>query len=228
MKRNAWLLPLVFLLAGTAAYAGPIIAFSNFTENVVYGTDTFENSGGTVLSTVQFVGWSDELPADIAGEIAGDPAFPLPPHNVTNPLSDPAAITFIQSTVSQFALTTDLAFLTGPLPSVFLTSATPNVYIGSPSDVTLPESFLQTLFPGFVVTYPVSAYSLGTATYNTGALDTSINTLYEGTVTFDLFELDMVSQPAAATPEPSTLLLFGAGGLVLLLAAPRAGDRTGF
>ena len=206
---------------GASAQADPIINFTNFTETIVYGTDTFDSSGGTVLSTIQFVAWSDELPADIASDIAGDPSFLTSvPTGAMNPLYDPAATAFIKSSASQVAFATDLQFLSGQLPNVFLTSASGAVYVGSPSDVTTPEVFLDTLFPGYVAETPLSAYTLGSGSYNTGALD-GPDTLLEGTTTFDAFELQIVSTPVAAAPEPSMPALAGSGLFLLVLLARR-------
>jgi hypothetical protein len=227
MKRNSLLYQSIFVLAGAVALcpnaqADPIVSFTAFSELIVYGTDTFETSGGAVLSTIQFVGWSDEIPSDIASEIAGDPSFlASAPTNSTNPLYDPAATAFIKSSASQVALASDLQFLTGQLPNVFLTSASPTVYVGSPSDIGAPEPFLETLFPGFAVDDPVSVYTLGSGSFTTGALDASDNTLIDGTATFDAFELGLVSKPVAATPEPSMLALIGACLLPLICFARR-------
>jgi hypothetical protein len=226
MIQGSFLYESIFVLAGAIALganaqADPIVNSSIFTETIVYGTDTFETSGGAVLSAIQFVGWSDEIPSDIASEIASDPLFlASAPTNSTNPVNDPAATAFIESSAAQVALATDLEFLSSQLPSVFLTSANPNVYVGSPSDVTAPESFLDTLFPGFVPEDPVSVYSLGSGSYNTAAIE-GPNTILEGTVSFDAFELGIVSKPVAATPEPSMLALLGSGLLVLILFARR-------
>ena len=226
MKRGSLLYQSIFVLSGAVAlaanaHADPTVIFTNFSENIVYGTDTFETSSGAVLSTIQFVGWSDEIPSDIASQIASDPSFlASAPTNSTNPLYDPAATAFIKSSASQVALATDLQFLSGQLPNLFLTDANPTVYVGSLSDVSAPEPFLETLFPGFVVEDPVSVYSLGSGTYNTAAFD-GPNTILEGTVTFDAFELTMVSKPVAAVPEPSALSLLGAGLLALVPLARR-------
>ena len=54
----------MFLLAGAAAHASPIVVNTVFSEIIVYGTDTFETAGGAVLSTVQFVGRGDEIPPE--------------------------------------------------------------------------------------------------------------------------------------------------------------------
>jgi len=227
MKRSSFLCQSIFIVAGAVAvgvnaHADPILNLTDFTETIVYGTDTFETSGGAVLSTIQFVAWSDEIPSDIASQIAGDPSFlASAPINATNPLYDPAATAFIKSSASQVALAGDLQFLTGQLPNVFLTSASPTVYVGSPSDIGAPEPFLETLFPGFAVDDPVSVYSLGSGSFNTGALDASDNTLIDGTATFDAFELRLVSKPVAPTPEPSTLALLAFGLLALICFARR-------
>jgi hypothetical protein len=227
MQRSSFLYESIFILAGALtlganAHAGPIVNFTNFSEDIVYGTDTFETSAGAVLFTIQFVGWSDEISSDIASQISSDPSFlASAPTNATNPLHDPVATTFIKGSASQAALATDLQFLSGQLPSVFLTSANPTVYVGSPSDVTAPEPFLEALFTGFVVDDPVSVYSLGFGSYNTGALD-GPNAILEGTATFDAFELGIVSKPVAATPEPSMLALLGSGLLALTFCERRA------
>ena len=166
MKRSSFLYRPILVVAGAVALAAnapadPIVNNTVLSEIIVYGTDTFETSGGTVLSTIQFVSWSDELPADIASDIAGDPSFlSSAPTNAGNPLYDPAATAFIKSSASQVALATDLQFLSGQLPNVFLTSASGAVYVGSPSDVATPEAFLETLFPGFVAGTPLYAYTL--------------------------------------------------------------------
>ena len=123
MKPRALLCQATFLLAGTAAHASPIVVSTVFAETIVYGVDTFETTGGAVLSSVQFVGWSDEIPPDIASDIASGSSFPtLAVGSFGNPLSDPSGAAFIQSTASQIALTNDLSFLTGQLPNVFLTT----------------------------------------------------------------------------------------------------------
>ena len=104
---------------------------------------------------------------------------------------------------------------------MFLTSASPTVYVGSPSDIGAPEPFLESLFPGFAVDDPVSVYTLGSGSFTTGALDASDNTLIDGTTTFDAFELGIVSKPVAPTPEPSMLALLAFGLLTLICFARR-------
>lgn len=56
--------------------------------------------------------------------------------------------------------------------------------------------------------------------FNTGGFAPD-GSLLEGTVTFDVFELDILEQPVTTTPEPSTLALLGSGLLLILIFARR-------
>ncbi|HEY1683403.1 MAG TPA: hypothetical protein VGG19_01455, partial [Tepidisphaeraceae bacterium] len=96
-----FILPSVLVLA-MGAWASATVTTESFTELLVYGTDTFETSGGNVLSTAQYAFGGGEIPADIANDVAADPTFSA---------SDPAAQLFIQSTASEAALTDDIDFI---------------------------------------------------------------------------------------------------------------------
>ncbi|HEY1684729.1 MAG TPA: hypothetical protein VGG19_08205 [Tepidisphaeraceae bacterium] len=185
---------LIFAVAGSADASVTTTAFSEF---LVYGTDTFESSGGSVISTAQYVYWGGEIPADIADNIATDPNFSA---------SDPAAKASIQSTASEAALTNDLDFLTdwpgstSPLPDVFYTNASPTVFTGS-FENTIPPGDYSAAFPAFTVSSVAPAVSIGIFTYGTGAMDSSGN-IIDGTINFDTYEIDVVERPV---PEPSGL-----------------------
>jgi hypothetical protein len=88
MKRSSFLVLAVALAAN--AHADPIVTFTQFTETIVYSTNTFETSRGAVLDTVRFVGGGDET-SDIASEIDSRSL-----KGFDGPVDDPAVIAFIK------------------------------------------------------------------------------------------------------------------------------------
>ncbi|HEY1684730.1 MAG TPA: hypothetical protein VGG19_08210, partial [Tepidisphaeraceae bacterium] len=86
-----------------------------------------------------------------------------------------------------------------PLPDVFYTNESPTVYTGSFN--SYPPGAFSSAFPAFVVAAPEPSVSIGRISYSTGAMD-SLGNLYEGTVSFTTYELDVIEQPV---PEPSVL-----------------------
>ncbi|HEY1683401.1 MAG TPA: PEP-CTERM sorting domain-containing protein [Tepidisphaeraceae bacterium] len=201
----------------SSAFADPV--FENFIEDVVGGTVTLESSSGTTLSTEQFAVWGTEIPPDIASQIEtgadpGSGAF----------FSSSATESFIQSSASEAALTTDLAFLINDgnfvgdtaLPGVGVISANPSPYVQQILDVF---QFVQALFPAYTTTSDnisptFTPFSYTTATYESPTM------LIEGTVTFDFFQQDLTLQPTTI-PEPAPAALILAGIVALLGIALR-------
>jgi hypothetical protein len=203
MKRTPVLCQALFLVASAHATT---VNFTTFDEQIVYGTDTLENPSGTVIETLQHAGWGTEIPSDIAADFS-DLATLIPVY--------PSAAAFIQSTASQAALITDLDFLTADA-----SPTTVEVWSGGPpvigvADVANSAEVAGALYPGYSLVSASTPITLGQVSYTTGASENP-TTAIEGTVTFNLYEIDLVERQIASVPEPSTLLLSGA--VVLLFA----------
>ena len=213
----------IFVIAAALAaqaHADTIVNTIAFTETLIVGTDTFETPGGSTLFTISGVGYSDSLSAVIAADLASNA-----PCGFCNsvPAGTPLP-TEIQSTAFLIPQLSEFDFLTELTPDyVVVGGAGPAIaYPGGVSDS--PTDFINTLVnaggPGYSMV-GTNATGIGNWSFNTGGFAPD-GGLLEGTVTFDVFELDIVEQPAAATPEPSTPTLLGSGLLLILLFARRA------
>lgn len=207
MKRCSSLWRTVVLMGGFAAnaHASPIVVSTSFDETITTGTDTFETAGGSVLSTLQYVGWSDEIPSDIEADLISQ---------VWNTPAYASDISRILGSAPQATLTNDLAFLTTQLPNVYVPSNGPTL-IGQPSNV----GDISGLYPGFPVVTS-NPQTIGVVSYSTGAFESS-NTVIDGTVTFDIYQVNYVQQQNSAVPEPASYLYPIVGAAFLRLAKRR-------
>jgi len=213
MKRESPLYQCIFVFAGSvalavSAQADPIVHTTQFDEDIVVITDTFETSAGTVLFTTNGVGYSDWLSPNIAADLSGDSTVPAQ----------------IQSTAALAALASEYQFLAGQGPQYIVLDGIGPAILDPLADYVT----------GFEVGYALAAatgpaYSImgspvfttiGQSTYNDGTIEPD-GSLLDGTVTFDVIHESIVEQPAAATPEPSLLALLGCGLLMLILLARR-------
>jgi len=208
MKRHSFLLRMILFVGGAACvHASPIVVSTSFDEVIITGTDTFETAGGSVISTLQYVAFSDELPSDIAADLINQSWAPSPYS---------ADISRILASLPQATLTDDLTFLTTQLPNVYIPSVGPTL-IGQPANI----SDISGLYPEFPVVFSSPA-TIGVVSYSTGAFESS-TTIIDGTVTFDIYEVDYVQQQSSAIPEPASYLyvLFGA----VLIAVRQIGQN---
>lgn len=187
------------------AHATTIVESTSFEETIVTGTDTFETANQSPISTLQYVAFGSEIPADIESDLV-DQTWNNPGYA--------ADFARIAASAPQAVLTTDLAFLTAQQPNVYIPSSGPTL-VGQPANI----SDISGLYPGFsVVSY--IATTIGTVSYSTGAFVSS-NTIIDGTVTFDIYEVDYVEQESAA-PEPVSILLSIPGLAIIFVAARRS------
>jgi hypothetical protein len=213
MKRQSFFYKSMFLLVGVAltnrAYADPIVHNTVFSEVIVIETDVFETSGGTVLFTTNGVGYSDWLSPVIASYLAGDPAVPGQ----------------IQSTVSLVTLASEYQFLAMPGPQYLVLDgvgpAIANPFADQNIGFDVGYALAAAGGPAYSIVGGPSATTVGAASHSTSALEPD-GSVIEGTVNFAIYAEDIVEQPAAAVPEPSTLPLLGSGLLLILLFARRA------
>ncbi|MGA3190323.1 MAG: hypothetical protein ABSF22_24725 [Bryobacteraceae bacterium] len=198
---------ILFVGGAACVHASPIVVSTSFDEVIITGTDTFETAGGSVISTLQYVAFSDELPSDIAADLINQSWAPSPYS---------ADISRILASLPQATLTDDLTFLTTQLPNVYIPSVGPTL-IGQPANI----SDISGLYPEFPVVFSSPA-TIGVVSYSTGAFESS-TTIIDGTVTFDIYEVDYVQQQSSAIPEPASYLyvLFGA----VLIAVRQIGQN---
>ena len=205
MKRRSLLVLAVALAAN--AHADPIINFTVFTETIVIATDTFETSSGTVLFTTNDIGYSDWLSPVVASDLAGDSTLPAQ----------------VQSTASLIPQVSEYQFVTEQGPGYLVLGgvgpAIPDPYTVFP--VTVSDALAAASGPGYSIVGPENATSIVSRSYSTGGFALDGSTLVEGTVTFNVYDENIVERPVAATPEPSMFALLGSGFLMLVLFARR-------
>jgi hypothetical protein len=224
MKRSQ-VSQLIVVIAGctalaATAHADPIVNTIAFTETLLVGSDTVETLAGATLFTITGAGYSDSLSPVIAADFASN----APCNFCYSVLVGSPLPIQIQSTAFLIPQLSEYAFLTELTPDyVVVRSAGPAIaFSGGAADS--PTDFINALVtaggPGYSIVGAPSASSIGNWSFDTGGFAPD-GSLLEGTVTFDVFELDIVEQPVAATPEPSPIALLASGLLLILLFARR-------
>ena len=204
MKRDALLTCAILIAAGVAvaapeAHADPVVITTIFVETIVVATDTFETADGTVVATSSGVGYSDWLSPTIAADLAGDTTLPLE----------------LRSIASLVPQVSEYQFLAEQSPGDYIVSGSGGTIISNVPDI-VNYLYYDFMAPGGLYSLvSVTPVTVGSASYNTGALEPN-GDLIEGTVTFDVYDLNVVEQQVAAVPEPSSLALFGAGLVTLI------------
>ncbi|HEY1683400.1 MAG TPA: PEP-CTERM sorting domain-containing protein [Tepidisphaeraceae bacterium] len=206
------LLSIVTLLLAAPLKANTV--FATFQQQIIYGTDTLEDPSGTVTGAVQYVAWGGEITPNIALDFQNDPTL-LPGY--------PAATTAIQASASAAALTDDLTFLTeGAVDTNVVWADNGNAPVVGVSNVADQAEIAVALYPEDSLVSASPPLTLGQAVYSTGAIENP-DTIIEGTVTFNIFELDFTARQTSV-PEPSSLLSAGAG--LLMIASRRLKNRS--
>lgn len=193
------------------------VVFATFEQEIIYGTDTLQDPSGTVIGAVQYVAWGGEIAPDIATDFQNDPTL-LPAY--------PAAAAAIQASANAAALTDDLTFLTeGNISTNVVWASNGNAPVVGVSNVADQAEIAAALYPGDSLVSTSPPLTLGQAVYSTGAFENP-TTIIEGTVTFNIYELDFTARQTSV-PEPSSSLLCATGLLVTPLARVTSRKRLG-
>ena len=196
MKRRFLICRSALLAAGTLALGShargdTIVHTTNFSEEIVIATDTYESASGNVLFTVSGVGYSDSLSPNIAADLAADSELP----------------TQISSTALLIPQVSEYQFLTGQGPSYFVPNDLGPAIKASTNNNNVqdltpagPYTFLYAAGgPGFAFTGDEYATAIRAESYSTGTVGPD-GSIYQGTVTFAFLAVNIIEKPVAATP----------------------------
>ena len=168
-----------------------------------------------MLFTLSDIGYSDWLSAVIAADLGG--AIPC---NQCPPGTAPPLLG--QTTASLIPQVSEYQFLTSQGPEAVLPGGFGPAILGPTGDVTVDplNALMSAGGPGYVTAGPEVPTSAGSYSYDTYAFEPD-GSLLEGTVTFDVYDINLIEKPVAATAEPAALALFASGALAVIVAKQR-------